>query len=315
MTITEIAQKLNKLESALIFCHARPDGDTLSSAFGLYYAFKSQNKKVDIVCQDKIAAKFAKVFPFEPLREPPQKCSYDGFIAVDCATEELMGKPYSFFARQKRTFSIDHHKSNTRFAKENYITTLPACSLYVFNIIEQMGVKVDKNLANILLVGVLTDTGNFTHSDVDGESLAIASKILYCGADIGSIYDKIFRSRSKEKAALYAKVMSSIKYYYDDRLAIITLKREDLDYYGLELSDTDDFIDFPMTIESVDVAVSVFCQRENLFRISFRGKTVDVSEIASVFGGGGHTKASGAVLSGYYEDAIDKLVFTIGNYL
>ena len=79
---------------------------------------------------------------------------------------------------------------------------------------------------------------------------------------------------------------------------------------------TEGFIDFPLSIEGVEVAVSIMEAGDKKFKLSFRSKgKIDVNEIASRFGGGGHILASGCMLNGYYEDVVDKIVFTVGNYL
>ena len=75
---------------------------------------------------------------------------------------------------------------------------------------------------------------------------------------------------------------------------------------------TEGFIDFPLSIEGVEVAVSIMEAKENSYKISLRSKgKINVNEIASFFGGGGHVLASGCMISGFYEDVKDKLIRAI----
>lgn len=311
--VSEFASQLLGLKSALIFCHVRPDGDTLSCAFALYYAYKKLGKNAAVVCASEVSEQHLKWIPFSPNKTPLQ--GFDGCIAVDTPTLEQLGSNSDFFRKQKRTFTIDHHLSNSRYAYTNFIGDKPACAIVTYEIIKQMGVEMDKTIAECLLVGILTDTDNFTISGLDGEVFITVSELIGYGADFSVTYDKLFRSVRKEKVLLCGKVFSSVKYFHDGKTAIITVTEDMLKQTGANEEMTLGLVDYLTKIDNVDVGISLLESRPNLFRISFRSRFTDVSEIAGVFGGGGHKHASGAVLNGYYEDVIDKLVFTVGNYL
>ena len=312
-TVNDFAGQLKRLDSALIFCHARPDGDTLSCAFGLYFAFKRLGKRVDIVCADPFPKVFEPCFPFCPSNKVD--LSYDNFIAVDCPTLELLGSLSTQFTKKRSTFLIDHHLSNRRYAKNCLVDVRPACALIVYDVIKAMGVKIDAEIAQALLYGICTDTGNFAHDDCDSKTFLAVSEILSHGASISLAYDRMFRSQTKERAKLYAETISKMRFYHDNKVAIIAVRQSDLEKFGLTADVTDGFVDYTMTVLGVEVGISMLEFRKEVFRISFRSKNVDCNQIAQTFGGGGHKKASGAVIAGIYEDVIDKLIYTCGNYL
>lgn len=313
MTRSEFASKLLGLKSALIFCHVHSDGDTLSCAFALYYAYKKLGKNAEIVCDSEVNGQNLNWVPFLPKNLPTDE--YDGCIAVDTPILEHLGKAGEFFKKQRRTFAIDHHITNSRYATFNYISDKPACSMVTYDVIKQMGVVIDKTIANCLLVGMLTDTNCFTIGGLDGEVFQTVSELIGFGADFSDTYDKLFRTEPKEKVLLIGKVFSNVKYFHGGKLAIITVSQETLRETSADESMTLGLVDYLTKIDGVDVGISILESRSKFYRISFRSRFTNVSEIASVFGGGGHIHASGAVLSGYHEDVIDKLVFTVGNYL
>lgn len=316
MTISELSNKIKTLKSALIFCHARPDGDTLSSAFSLKYALSKLNIKSDVICQDDIPEKYASLKLFKGFSVLDNGCKYDAHISVDCANVQMIGSNYNLYIKNALTFNIDHHISNTKYAKYNFIKDECANTVNVYNLIVELGVEIDKTLANLLYVGIMTDSGNFSQSNTDSNALMVASKLVECGAEPDKIYNLLFKNQSVERAKLYLDVMQGLKLYHDGRLAIIKIMQSDLDRYNLKSEVTEGFIDFPQTISSVEVAISILQKSEKTFKISFRSKSyVNVNELAGIFGGGGHVRASGAVLNGYLEDVIDKLVFNVGNYL
>ena len=312
--LKDIVNNIKSLKSALIFCHINPDGDTLSCAFALKSALNKLGIPAEIVSPDKMPQKYEKTGLFgEVITEP--KGGFDGYIAVDISTEGQMGAPYLFFSKQKNTFNIDHHISNTLYAAKNVVEPTASCSMIIFRLIKLMGVEIDEKTASVLMTGLITDTGNFSHSNTDAEALKAAVSLTELGADVAKLNQILFCDQPKARAEMYVEVMGKMKFFHGDRLAVINITQEQLDRYGLSKSDTEGFIDFPMTIGAVEVAVSIFENAKNSYKISFRSKGVNVNEVASTFGGGGHLRASGAKLNGYYEDVLDKIVFTVGNHL
>ena len=314
MTIKDLAENLKGYESALIFCHHRPDGDTLSCAFALKKAYEILGAKADVVSVDGVPEKYASVGYFNDFMTEGVD-GYGVYIAVDCAASDMLGKNERFFLKQKNTVVIDHHATNTRYGKVNYVETLASCSMNVYALIKEWSVAITKELAEIILLGLVTDTGNFEHSNTDSLALRTAAELIDYGADLTEINKKMFKSQTKARAELYIEVMSKARYYHDDRFAIIYTSKKMLDDRKLERADTEGFVDFPMTIGSVEVTAAIMESGKDAYKISLRSKNVNVAEIAQTFGGGGHKNASGFMLFGFFEDVIDKLVFTVGNYL
>ncbi len=313
MTITDISSQILKLNKVLIFSHNRPDGDTVGSATALRLALTKLGKQVDLVCDSPIPEKFFIVKGADCfLRTEEVNDSYDGFIAVDCSTHSMFNGAYNLFTKNKNNFNIDHHVSNSKYAKYNCVEDRASCSELLLDVIESLGVKLDSDIANCLLLGIVTDTGNFAHSNVTSKTLMCASKLVENGANLHLISQKMFKDQSKNRATLYARTMSNIRYYLDDAVAVITITKKDLEECDAVDSMTEGFIDFPLTVRTVEVAISILEVGEKRYKISFRSKgKVNVNEIASIYGGGGHVLASGAMLNGYLEDVIDKLVYNV----
>lgn len=309
-TLNCIANEINQAKSLLIFCHTRPDGDTLGSAFALYNALIKKGVRCDIVCDGIIPDKYS----FYPLCKSvllPEKVNekYDIHLAVDVATENLLGRSWGIFTSTEKTYSIDHHLSNERFAKVNYVSDCPATTILVLKLIEEMGVSIDKDIANAILMGIITDTALFANDNVNEECLTISAKMIELGADMKAIVKNIFKSQSKARAQMYAEVIGRMRFYLQDKLAIVTITLQDLQKYGLSDDVSEGFVDFPRSIDGVEVAVSILQVKDELFRISFRSRgKVNVNDVASEFGGGGHPSASGCVVKGMYEEVIEKIV-------
>ena len=317
MTITEIAKKIKELKSALIFSHNRPDGDTIGSATALRNALIQLGINADIVCDSPIPEKFNFIDGVDTyLRVEEVNREYDGYIAVDCSVPSMFAGAYSLFSKHKNTFNIDHHVSNTKYAKYNYVCDNSSNCENVYELIEALGVDITEDIANSLLLGIVTDTGNFAHSNTTAKTLTYASKLVEKDANLHYIIFKMFKDQSKNRAKLYSRTISNMQYYLEDKVAVIVISQKDLQDCEATDNMTEGFIDFPLTVRCVEVAISLLEVKKNSYKISFRSKgKVNVNEIASLYGGGGHILASGAMLNGYKEDIIDKLVYNVSQRL
>lgn len=313
MTVFEISAELKKQSSVLIFSHNRPDGDTVGSATALRLALLSLGINADIVCANEIPNKLSYlkgVTEYKTAVENAQK--YSAFVSVDCSCEYMFSDLFGAFSKHQVTFNIDHHVSNSRYAKFNLVEQASATCEIIYRLILALGVNIDKDVADCLLTGIVTDTGAFYHDNVTADTLEIASKLVKYGASLHDIIKYNFKNQSKERASLYSKVISKMRYYLDDKIGVLIITKEDIEDCGAIQSMTEGFIDYPMTVDSVEVAISLLEVNKNRYKISLRSKgKVDVNEIASLYGGGGHVLASGALLNGYLEDIIDKLCFNV----
>ncbi len=318
MTLKEIAAELNKFSSVLIFCHTRPDGDTLGSATALKIALEKQGKRADIACESAVPEKFSFVPGVGSVVNNVKELSfrYDAHVAVDCSVEGMMGDLYHYFVKNKNTFNIDHHISNSNYAKYNYVENRAACCEIIYGLLKAVDLEIDADVATCLMLGVCTDTGYFIHSNVTADTLYISSELFKKGGRLQEIGKKLFKTQKKARALLYADVMNRIRFYLDDKLAVISINKSDLEKFGATSDMTEGFIDYPISIEGVEVAVSILENKENCYKISFRSSgTVDVNQIASTFGGGGHILASGCMINGFFEDVKDKIIRTVSLYL
>lgn len=312
MTITEITAELKKAKSVLIFSHNRPDGDTVGSATALRLALMKLGVKADLVCAHDIPEKLGYIKTACNYQKQIPAEDYQAYVAVDMANEFMFTELHASFLKHKNTFNIDHHISNSKYAKFNFVENSSATCEIIYKIILELGVEIDSEIANSLMTGIVTDTGAFHHSNVTSQTLTVASSLLSKGADLHYIMKRNFKDQPKERSILYGKVISKMRLYLDDKVGVLTITRKDIEDSNALDNMTEGFIDYPMTINSVEVAISLLETGKNRYKISFRSKgKVDVNEIASIYGGGGHIQASGALINGYMEDIIDKLVFNV----
>ena len=318
-TIQQIAERIKRAKNLLILSHMRPDGDAFGSCLALSSALNRLGIDNQICNESDIPSNLSFIKGVERVEKNP-KTEYDALMCVDCADVTRLGALSDEFLRATRkkidTLNMDHHVSNTLYCNYNYVRECSANCMNIARLIDALGVPLDKEIAEYLLVGLLTDSGNFSHDDVDEETFLLASKLVKAGADIRYYHYNLFKKQSKARAKLHALTMSGMRYYFEDRFALITVTQENMQKCQADNGMTEGFVDFPLNVDGVEVAASIMEVRHRQYKVSLRSKEyADVNKIAGIFGGGGHVRAAGCMLFGELEEVIDKLSYAVSQYL
>ena len=218
--LSELSSKLKQEKSVALFCHIRPDGDTLGSALALSSALKNLGIRAQVFCDDVVPSRFFFLDAVKTIKRELDG-EYSALVAIDCADSTRLGNFYDTFVKHKNTYSIDHHVSNTRYAKVNYVFDNSSNCENVLSIIEELGVDIDKETATLLVMGIMTDTGNFKHKNVSANTMYSAGKMVEKGADVNSVHYHMFTKQSKERAKLFGQTMSKLRYFLDDMVRCI----------------------------------------------------------------------------------------------
>lgn len=317
-TIVEIANIVKRLKSAVIFTHMRPDGDTLGSGMALSRALSLCGVQNEVVNEGEIPERFLFLPSVEKIVRRPT-LDAEGYICVDSSDEKRLGELERLFlagARRKITVNIDHHVSNTRYAKYNFVRERASNCENIAELITAMDVSFDGEIASWLLTGMVTDSGAFSHGDVNGDTFRAAALAADAGADVHKITYEVFQKRSKGRALLYAAAISRIRFFLGERLAVTVVSGDMLGLYGVKQDATEGIVDFALTIDSVEVSVCLLEVKKGQYKASLRSKgRVNVNGVAGTFGGGGHVLASGCMLFGETEEVLDRLSYAVSQYM
>ena len=308
-TLEFLAGKIRKAKSVLVFCHVRPDGDTVGSAFALRYGLESVGITCDVVCDSDYPSKLA-FLPYASELYKPEKVnrSYDLHIAVDIASENLLGGSWELFRNSKNVMCIDHHPSNERYVEDCYIENTASASMIIYKLLKILAVDTDVRMATGVLLGIVTDTHCFTNPNTDAEALRIASETMAIGADYNKI---VYETRKVDMARvkLLGEMVQKAHTYFGGKLFIMVTTHEMLTRLGLKTDANEGFVEHPLLIGGVAASVSLLEDRRDFYRVSFRSRgAVDVNKVAREFGGGGHVNASGCVIRGSYEEVVERIL-------
>lgn len=302
----ETAAILQNSDNILLLCHAHPDGDTLGSATALARALSAMGKKIKVDCADPIPKDFS--FMFEGLSA--EDFEPELTVAVDVADIKLLGKEYEGRYQGRIELCIDHHGSNMLYADKVWLEPESASAAeMIFLLLKELNAEITPEIASCLFTGVSTDTGCFRFSNTTVRTFEIAAELAKLGADTYNIIQVFFETKTKTYAALERLALEGMRFYCNDRCALICVTQDMYKRSGSSESETDRLANLPRQIEGVLVGVTMRELKDGSFKASVRTHgDISAAEICKRLGGGGHVGAAGCTLYGTKQQAINSLI-------
>ncbi|MFC1554441.1 bifunctional oligoribonuclease/PAP phosphatase NrnA [candidate division KSB1 bacterium] len=300
-----------------ITTHVNPDGDGIGSEQALYYFLKQMGKEVKIYNSNEPPAAFRYLIndlsifdTYEPGNDD-WILESDVIIVLDISTLERLVRMAPAVRKSKALkVCIDHHEGNEIFGDLSIIDE-SACATaeLIYEMINNLGGKLDYDIALGLYVGILTDTGSFRYSQSVDRAHIIASDLLKYGIDPEDTYKYLYENSSWNRFELFKLLLDRTKKEYGGKLVWSKITTEMFENSSAKREEIEGFVDFPMTIQGVEVSILFLEVPNRGTKISLRSiKTIDVQKLAAQFGGGGHKHASGIRLFDTGIDDAEKMV-------
>ncbi len=312
INLLETGNMLLAAQKIVLCCHVSPDGDTLGSALGLARFLEQKGKEVIVFVDDDINKSLSFIPGIEKVRRPEAGVivEADLFVVVDASSFDRVGI-CNEVVKAPVLLNIDHHISNTEFADYLYLDAEAAAAGEIMcDLFEAMGWEYDEAIAVDFYTAITTDCGSFRYSNTTSKTMQRAAKLLDYGVKPNEISDML-DVRSRKTTELLAKVLPSLTFDYEGKVAHITITN---DLYDKE-AQTDSFVSYPRYIEGVEVAIMFKAVEPEVTRVSMRSSSVDVASVALSFGGGGHLRAAGCTIYAPVEEAKAQLLAAIGKAL
>ena len=312
LDLKQTAAFLKKHNNYIILTHASPDGDTLGSAYALYYALNEIGKTACVLCPDVIPSKY----DYFARKTDHVKREGATVVAVDVADKRLLGALQEEFG-DIVDLNIDHHISNTRFAKNLLLdSSAAAAAQIVYELIGQMKVNINDITAKAIYTGLATDTGCFKYSNVTAKTHIIAAELYEYNIDAAEINRLMFDTKSKKLLELERMVLESAEYHFDDKCIILTVTEEMQNSTGCCGTDLEGIAVISRSVEGVKAGVTIKQTGEKEFKVSLRTyEPLSASEICKTLGGGGHRAAAGASVKGDLDEVKAKVLSAVGSAL
>lgn len=289
-----IIEKIEAYDYIAIYRHVNPDFDAFGSQFGIYDMIKTTypNKKV-YVCGDfssDLVEKYTVDFNDSAVDYNNEVLG----IVLDTANCERIDD--NNYLKCKEIIKIDHHIVVDSYGDLNYEdSTASSASQLVAQLFKDNSVlKISKEGAAALYLGIIGDTSRFLFKSTDARTFEVASTLLQTGIDITEIYNRIYLRKAKE---LEVNKFILNNYKFDGGVAYYVLKDTDLKSLKISRERGSDFVNILSGIEEYKVWMAVTENVvDNNWRISIRSRDITVNELAQKYNGGGHALASGAKL-------------------
>ena len=295
MTRAEFCAFVRIHDNFVILTHRRPDGDTIGCASSLCLGLRQLGKTAFVLKNEQFTPRFQPFLDGLVCETLPVDVTV---ISTDIASEGLL----SFDAvRMDLTpvCAVDHHGSNSLACPKLVEADKAACGEIVHAILQELGVRVTKRIAECLYVAVSTDTGCFKFSNTSANTHRTAAALIEAGADVYSINKVFFDTKSFSRLRLEAKLTDTMEFYADRAVGVCVMPKSLLAEFSVTEDDLDSISGFARSIEGVKIGVMIREVEDGLGKISLRTEApYDAAKICGLLGGGGHAAAAGASVPG-----------------
>lgn len=302
-SLRQIIDVLENASSILITAHIHPDGDSLGSMLALNQYLISCGKSVQMIIDDDVP----KIYEFMPgsgniARVMGLTINPDLLVVLDASDIERIGRVSGI--SKAPILNIDHHISNTKFADYWYIDSRAAATgEIILDLLNMDNAVITSDMATCLYTAIATDCGFFRYANTSSHTHRCAAQLIECGVK-PNIISEYMETKPFSSLINTLEVLKTLELYCDGKIAVVSVEHSETD----SADSTEGLINYPRNIEGVEIAIMFKFTEQNSARVSFRSKSVDVSELALSFGGGGHARASGCTVSGHVDDIKEKVI-------
>lgn len=300
---------IGKTQNIAVITHENPDGDALGSAIALTLALQQLGKKVDLICRDVPPEPFSFLPNIEAIQHVWTVSKHALVMVVDCGdlrrtgfADELAGAARA----GQGIINIDHHQKNDlhKIATINLVDfSSSSAAEIVWQLLEQLKVKINKHIATCLLTGIFSDTGGFQHSNTTPRVLEIASLLMRSGARLKTISDNIAHYKSIPALKIWGIALSRLRFHSTWGIITSIITQADLTACQAYYEDLAGCVNLINSVPNAKAAFLLCELPNNIIKVSLRTENnkIDVAQLASLFGGGGIKKAAGFSFSGRFR--------------
>ena len=300
MTRNEAANWLLERDNFAILTHRRPDGDTIGTAAALCRILRAQGKTAHVLVNPGVTELYAYLLG-GLTKEAAEK--NDVIVSVDVAAPNMLPEEFQQYLG-RIGLRIDHHGTAASFTEQELVDPgVGACAEIVYDILMEMWMDLDKDMAEAIYVAVSTDTGCFRFANTTDHSFLVAAACAAAGAPVYKLNQILFDTNSLAKLRLQAWVVDHVKLLRGGKYALVAIPKAVEQALGIDEDDTQSISAFVRSIEGVCLAATLRETKDGA-KMSLRAVPgYDAAAICAKFGGGGHKGAAGASVNMPLEEA------------
>ncbi|MDP2654017.1 MAG: bifunctional oligoribonuclease/PAP phosphatase NrnA [Candidatus Omnitrophota bacterium] len=311
----EILQAIKKHRRFLISTHVSPDPDGLSSELAMAMFLRKMGKQVVIVNEETVPVRYG----FLPGAKMIRSCraariaDYDAAIIVDCGDLGRIGPVGKLLRPDRLLINIDHHITNDLFGDLNLNDpSASSTAEVIYELFREGGASLTKDMAVLLYLGIMTDTGCFRYENTTSRTHEVAGHLLKFSFSISELYRRLYETVPLRDLQNFSRLLNHFEVFEKGRIVCLEVSKQMLRQFSDAIDLRDCVFKYLRTIAGVEVLVVLTEHRKNETRVNLRSQGgVDVARIASGFQGGGHPRASGCKIAGDLKAAKRKIISRI----
>lgn len=305
--MNKLLELIENAKNIAITGHVSPDGDCTGSTLALYnYITENFEGKQVRVCLEKPSMKFSYMNGFDLISEDPF-LQADLLVSLDASDRERLGSRGVMLDTAKESICIDHHVTNTNFAKFNIVEYFRSstCEL-LYTLLDYD--KISVNTAVCLYTGIVHDSGVFKYQSTTRQTMEIAGALIDKGFDFTKIIDDTYFKKDFNATKLLGLVLTNAKLIFDGKCCYGLLDYDTWTGYIDDKKKMDGIIDNLRNIDGVEIALFMYETAKDEHKVSLRSINANVSSIAAALGGGGHMRAAGATVYGKADELLENTI-------
>jgi bifunctional oligoribonuclease and PAP phosphatase NrnA len=326
--INDINSLIINKKNIVIIPHQNPDGDAIGSVLGLFHFFTAKGKSATVISPNNFPD-FLKWMPgandiliFTKNQKHAKKLIQNAelFVFGDFnSLSRIKNLEKSILQNDAPKILIDHHPYPDDFANFTISdTSVSSTAELVFEFILSLNSinEIDKNIAECLYAGILTDTGNFSYNSSNPRTFEIAAELLKKKINKDHIFKNIYDNYALSRWKLLGYCLyEKMNILHEFKVGYISISKQELEDFDFVPGDTEGFVNYPLSVKGIVVS-ALFIEKNDIIKISFRSKgEYAVNELAKqYFNGGGHKNAAGGEIELSLNEAIEKFISVLPNF-
>lgn len=330
LVIKSLIEVISKFRKIVIVSHVNPDGDALGSTLALYFFIKKLGGDPVVIIPNDYPNFYAWMPGINDVIVYDKNSAYatqkmneaELFCFLDFNVVSRTGLMHNDLCHYNKTpkILIDHHigADSAQYLACYSNTEISSTSEMVAEVIKYHGFDnyLDDNIATNILVGMITDTGSFSHSIFKNTFKICGEIISKTNVNYKEIHQNIYDNSTENRLRLLGFLINERMTILNEyNTAYIYASKSDLENFNYQIGDTEGVVNYPLSVSNVKMSVFI-TEKQGCIRLSFRSKgDFSVNDLTRKhFGGGGHLNAAGGTLECSLNEAIEKLVSILPEY-
>jgi phosphoesterase RecJ-like protein len=310
--VAAFAAAVRSASRVTAICHENPDADTVGGAVAVALIARALGKEWELVSVDPPAPSLDYLPLFDAFRRSPDEVA-DLAVVCDAATLERVGRIRTECADwfgAATLVNIDHHVTNDRFGSVNVVDAAAAATCQVIaQVLPQLGVALDRDLATALLTGIVRDSHGFSDPSTSGATMRLTADLVEAGAPLPLIHRRVISELPYEALSLWGRLLGALGSHRGGQVIYTTLTPDMLETTHATDQDADGLAELIGKARGADISLLLRASGATSTRVSVRvTDAVDATRIAGAFGGGGHARRAGCTIPEPAERALPLLL-------